>query len=226
MPEAKAQNQKRAKRQAEARTAPAPTEGQLTHGTAASPRNRSPKPSRSPSRPPSRRGTRASGSTRTTTSAKAFVRPALECPALMPLPKLKDIKWVTTDCYGTLIDWEKGIADAFKKEADRDGLTIDDKALLERFFRSRRGSCPAPTSSTPRSCAVPPSPSPRRSTGRSSPRAPSSCPTASPTGPPSARPTPPSTASGTATRSGSSPTSTTSCSASRAATCAPSSTWS
>ena len=31
----------------------------------------------------------------------------------MPLPKLKDIKWVTTDCYGTLIDWEKGIVDAF-----------------------------------------------------------------------------------------------------------------
>src|SRR5918994_537687 len=57
----------------------------------------------------------------------------------MPLPKLKDIKWVTTDCYGTLIDWEKGIADAFKKEADRDGLTIDDKALLERFFTVQAG---------------------------------------------------------------------------------------
>jgi 2-haloacid dehalogenase len=52
----------------------------------------------------------------------------------MALPKLKDIKWVTTDCYGTLIDWEKGITDAFKKEADRDGLTIDDKALLDRFM--------------------------------------------------------------------------------------------
>ena len=55
----------------------------------------------------------------------------------MALPKLKDIKWVTTDCYGTLIDWEKGIADAFKKEAVRDGLTIDDKALLERFFEAQ-----------------------------------------------------------------------------------------
>ena len=33
--------------------------------------------------------------------------------AAMALPKLKDIKWVTTDCYGTLIDWEKGILDAF-----------------------------------------------------------------------------------------------------------------
>src|SRR5215213_2947995 len=52
----------------------------------------------------------------------------------MALPKLKDIKWVTTDCYGTLVDWEKGIADAFKKQADRDGLTIDEKAFLDRFF--------------------------------------------------------------------------------------------
>lgn len=52
----------------------------------------------------------------------------------MALPSLKDIKWVTTDCYGTLIDWEKGITEAFQAEAKRDGLTIDEKALLERFF--------------------------------------------------------------------------------------------
>jgi 2-haloacid dehalogenase len=55
----------------------------------------------------------------------------------MALPKLKDIKFVTTDCYGTLIDWEKGISDAFEKEADRDGLTIDRNALLERFYEAQ-----------------------------------------------------------------------------------------
>ena len=55
----------------------------------------------------------------------------------MALPKLKDITWVTTDCYGTLIDWEKGIGDAFEKEADRDGLTIDRNAILERFFEAQ-----------------------------------------------------------------------------------------
>src|SRR4029079_10248257 len=55
----------------------------------------------------------------------------------MALPKQKDIKVVTTDCYGTLIDWERGIADAFKKEADRDGLTIDEKPFLDRFFESQ-----------------------------------------------------------------------------------------
>ena len=96
----------------------------------------------------------------------------------MALPKLKDIEWVTTDCYGTLIDWEKGIGDAFKREAERDGLTIDEKAFLDRFFEVqaqimsgllralRRG--PAPGGGQPRP----------RSTGRSSPLAPSSSPTA------------------------------------------------
>ena len=52
----------------------------------------------------------------------------------MPLPALKTIEWVTTDCYGVLIDWEKGILDAFGAEAERDGFSFDEKLLLERFF--------------------------------------------------------------------------------------------
>ena len=54
----------------------------------------------------------------------------------MPIPRdvKKDLKWVTTDCYGTLIDWEKGIVDAFNAEAEKDGFTIDEGKLLERFF--------------------------------------------------------------------------------------------
>lgn len=52
----------------------------------------------------------------------------------MPLPKRSEIEWVTTDCYGTLIDWEKGIAEAFEREAAEDGLTIDTQALIARFF--------------------------------------------------------------------------------------------
>jgi 2-haloacid dehalogenase/putative hydrolase of the HAD superfamily len=52
----------------------------------------------------------------------------------MPLPKLKDIKWVTTDCYGTLIDWEKGILEAFEKEAKRDGFSYDEDQLMKRFL--------------------------------------------------------------------------------------------
>lgn len=52
----------------------------------------------------------------------------------MPLPKRSDIKWVTVDCFGTLIDWEKGISEAFEREAAEDGLTLDVKALLNRFL--------------------------------------------------------------------------------------------
>ena len=55
----------------------------------------------------------------------------------MALPALKTINWVTTDCYGTLIDWEKGISEAFKKEAERDGLTIDTNTLLQAFFEAQ-----------------------------------------------------------------------------------------
>jgi 2-haloacid dehalogenase len=54
----------------------------------------------------------------------------------MPLPK--DIKFVTFDCYGTLIDWEQGVYDAFQKEADKDGFTIDREVLMPRFVEIQR----------------------------------------------------------------------------------------
>jgi 2-haloacid dehalogenase/putative hydrolase of the HAD superfamily len=50
----------------------------------------------------------------------------------MALPK--QIKWVTTDCYGTLIDWEKGITEAFTRVAEEDGFSFDQRQLLRRFF--------------------------------------------------------------------------------------------
>jgi 2-haloacid dehalogenase len=50
----------------------------------------------------------------------------------VPLPR--DVRWVTSDCYGTLIDWETGVYDAFQAEADRDGFTIDRDALIPRFI--------------------------------------------------------------------------------------------
>jgi 2-haloacid dehalogenase len=52
----------------------------------------------------------------------------------MPLPKLKDITWVTADCYGTLIDWERGILDAFQREAKRDEFSFEEGPFIERFF--------------------------------------------------------------------------------------------
>ena len=54
----------------------------------------------------------------------------------MALPK--DVKFVTFDCYGTLIDWESGVYDAFQKEADRDGFTIDRDVLIPRFIDVQR----------------------------------------------------------------------------------------
>ena len=54
----------------------------------------------------------------------------------MALPK--DIEFVTFDCYGTLIDWELGVYDAFQKEADRDEFTIDRDALVPRFIEVQR----------------------------------------------------------------------------------------
>ena len=52
----------------------------------------------------------------------------------MPLPSLKTIEWVTTDCYGSLIDWEKGILESFKAEAESDGFSFEEKPFLDRFF--------------------------------------------------------------------------------------------
>jgi 2-haloacid dehalogenase len=49
----------------------------------------------------------------------------------VPLPK--DVRFVTFDCYGTLIDWELGAYDAYQKEASRDGFTIDRAALVPLF---------------------------------------------------------------------------------------------
>ena len=49
------------------------------------------------------------------------------------LPLHKNITFVTFDCYGTLIDWETGAYDAFQKEADRDGFTINRDQLIPLF---------------------------------------------------------------------------------------------
>ncbi len=39
------------------------------------------------------------------------------------------------DCYGTLIDWETGIADALRPWARRNGLALDDQALIAAHGR-------------------------------------------------------------------------------------------
>ena len=54
----------------------------------------------------------------------------------MALPK--QVRFVTFDSYGTLIDWESGAYDAFQKEADRDGFTIDKAQLTTLFIDAQR----------------------------------------------------------------------------------------
>ncbi len=54
----------------------------------------------------------------------------------MPIPK--NITFVTFDVYGTLIDWETGIYDAFAKEAARDGVEIDRSVLIPMFHEISR----------------------------------------------------------------------------------------
>jgi len=54
----------------------------------------------------------------------------------MPLPK--QVTFVTFDVYGTLIDWEQGVYSAFKREADRDGFTIDKDEILPLFHEISR----------------------------------------------------------------------------------------
>ena len=54
----------------------------------------------------------------------------------MALPK--NIEWVTFDVYGTLIDWEKGVFEAFQKEANRDGIPIDKDVLIPLFHEISR----------------------------------------------------------------------------------------
>jgi 2-haloacid dehalogenase/putative hydrolase of the HAD superfamily len=49
----------------------------------------------------------------------------------MAIPK--EITFVTFDVYGTLIDWETGVYDAFRKEAERDGFTIEREELIPLF---------------------------------------------------------------------------------------------
>jgi 2-haloacid dehalogenase len=54
----------------------------------------------------------------------------------MALPK--QISLVTFDVYGTLIDWETGVYEAFRKEAARDGFTIDREELIRNFHEIER----------------------------------------------------------------------------------------
>ena len=43
--------------------------------------------------------------------------------------KLAEFEAMSFDCYGTLIDWEAGLAAVLKPWAERRGLDLDDEQL-------------------------------------------------------------------------------------------------
>ena len=49
------------------------------------------------------------------------------------MPRSNDV--VTFDCYGTLIDWESGIRDAFVHAAADDGVSINPDAVIGAYHR-------------------------------------------------------------------------------------------
>src|SRR3954462_9299914 len=53
----------------------------------------------------------------------------------MALPK--DIRFISFDCYGSLIDWEAGAYEGVPREADRDGFTIDRDQLIPLFLETQ-----------------------------------------------------------------------------------------
>ncbi len=54
----------------------------------------------------------------------------------MALPS--KVTFVSFDVYGTLIDWEAGVMEAFEKEAKRDGFTIERNEILPLFHEISR----------------------------------------------------------------------------------------
>ncbi len=54
----------------------------------------------------------------------------------MAIPKT--VTWVTFGVYGTLIDIDTGVYDAFAAEAERDGFTIERDELLQQFHETQK----------------------------------------------------------------------------------------
>jgi 2-haloalkanoic acid dehalogenase type II len=48
-------------------------------------------------------------------------------------------RWATFDCYGTLIDWERGIADAFAAAVSAHGGNVEVRRVIEAYKRIEPG---------------------------------------------------------------------------------------
>lgn len=50
--------------------------------------------------------------------------------------QFKNKKYITFDCYGTLIDWESGIRDAIKKLSDKNNFNLDLDGITDKYIRA------------------------------------------------------------------------------------------
>lgn len=50
--------------------------------------------------------------------------------------KFQNKKYITFDCYGTLIDWESGIRNSLRQFSDSKGLSLDTEALLKLYMQT------------------------------------------------------------------------------------------
>src|SRR5580704_15886251 len=55
------------------------------------------------------------------------------CPTRAPMMRLTDFEALSFDCYGTLIDWEAGIAAVLTPWAREHGISAGTEELLERY---------------------------------------------------------------------------------------------
>ena len=53
----------------------------------------------------------------------------------MPAIRFDDFEALTFDCYGTLVDWERGILAGLRPALDRHGIAAGDAELLEAYGR-------------------------------------------------------------------------------------------
>jgi FMN phosphatase YigB (HAD superfamily) len=51
----------------------------------------------------------------------------------LSVPRPDQIQVITFDCYGTLIDWEMGIWNAFHDTAAADGVALEREQVLDRY---------------------------------------------------------------------------------------------
>ena len=64
--------------------------------------------------------------------------------------RLHDFDALTFDCYGTLIDWERGILNALRPWLQQQGAEIDDERLLTIYSASEpKHEAQSPTSPYP-----------------------------------------------------------------------------